>query len=217
MSISDFSVNRRAMIDSQLRTSGIMSPSVIAAMGAVPRENFVPKDLQSIAYMDRGIPLAAGRMLNPPIAAGLILEHAKVTAEDKILLIGASTGYLSALLSGMGQTLVVVEENAQLFETAKENLAEQKDLTWVSGPLADGAPDYAPYTLVIIDGSIQNLPDTIVEQISEGGRIITGQSEGSVSRLASGYKRAGKLALRAFADTEIAPLPGFASAKEFVF
>jgi protein-L-isoaspartate(D-aspartate) O-methyltransferase len=217
MSISDFSVNRRAMIDSQLRTSGIMSPSVIAAMGAVPRENFVPKDLQSIAYMDRGIPLAASRMLNPPIAAGLILEHAKVTAEDRILLIGGSTGYLSALLSGMGQTLVVVEENAQLFAAAKENLAEQKDLTWVSGALADGAPDYAPYTLVIIDGSIQNLPDTIVEQISEGGRIITGQSEGSVSRLASGYKRAGKLALRAFADTEIAPLPGFASAKEFVF
>jgi protein-L-isoaspartate(D-aspartate) O-methyltransferase len=217
MSISDFSVNRRAMIDSQLRTSGIMSPSVIAAMGAVPRENFVPKDLQSIAYMDRGIPLATGRMLNPPIAAGLILEQAEVTADDRILLIGASTGYLTALHSGMGQSLVAVEENAELYAAAQENLAGQKDLTLVLGPLADGAPDYGPYTLVIIDGSIQNLLDTIVEQISEGGRIITGQNEGSVSRLASGYKRAGKIALRAFADTEIAPLPGFASSKEFVF
>lgn len=215
--MSDFTANRRAMIDSQLRTNGIMSPTVIAAMGSVPREKFVPAHLQSIAYMDRSVPLGAGRVLNPPLAAALILEHANVQSDDKILLIGAGTGYLAALIAGQGASVLATEESADLLVQAHPNLSNYADITLVLAPLAAGAPDHAPFTLVIIDGAIEALPQAIVDQIAEGGRIITGIAEGAVRRLSMGYKRSGAVAFRAFADTEIAALPSFVRAKEFVF
>jgi protein-L-isoaspartate(D-aspartate) O-methyltransferase len=215
--MSDFTVNRRAMIDSQLRTNGIMSPAVIAAMGSVPRENFVPESFQSIAYMDRSVPLGAGRVLNPPLAAGLMLEQADVQKDDCILLVGAGTGYLAALLAGKGASIVATEESDDLMALAQANLAAQSAITLIAAPLAAGAPDHAPYSLVLIDGAIETLPQAIVDQIEDGGRIVTGIAEGAVRRLASGYKHNGAVALRAFADTEIAALPGFAHAKEFVF
>ena len=215
--MSDFTANRRAMIDSQLRTNGITSPDVIAAMGIVPRENFVPESLQSIAYMDRSVPLGAGRALNPPLAAGLMLEQAGVEKNDRILVIGAGTGYLAALLAGKVASIVATEESVDLMALAQTNLISQSGLTLVAAPLPAGAPDHAPYSLVLIDGAIEVLPQAIVDQMEEGGRIITGLAEGAVRRLASGYKHNGAAALRAFADTEIAALPGFAHAKEFVF
>ncbi len=215
--MSDFTVNRRAMIDSQLRTNGIMSPAVIAAMGMVPRENFVPESFQSISYMDRSVPLGASRVLNPPLAIGLMLEQADVQKDDRILLIGAGTGYLAALLAGRGASLVATEESADLMALAQANLTVQSGLTLIAAPLAGGAPDHAPYSLVLIDGAIETLTQAVVDQMQEGGRIVTGLAEGAVRRLASGYKRNGKVALRAFADTEIAALPGFAHTKEFIF
>jgi protein-L-isoaspartate(D-aspartate) O-methyltransferase len=215
--MSDFTANRRAMIDSQLRTNGIMSPAVIAAMGTLPREKFVPDSLQSIAYMDRSIPLGQGRHLNPPLSAGLILEHAAIKKGERILLIGAGTGYLATLIAGQGAQIVATEESADLLAQAQYNLAGQSDVTLIAAPLASGAAEYGPYSLVIIDGAIETLPQAIVDQLEEGGRIISGVAEGAVRRLASGIKRGGSVALRPFADTEIAVLPGFAHAKEFVF
>lgn len=215
--MSDFSVNRRAMIDSQLRTNGVMAPAVIAAMGTVLRENYVPAAFRTTAYMDRSVAIAAGRVLNPPLSTGLILQEANVTADDRILLIGAGTGYLAALLDGKGTSLTVTEESAELMAKAQANLANQANLTLIAQPLTLGAAEHAPYSLVLIDGAIEALPQHIMDQIDEGGRIVTGVTDGAARRIASGYKRGGKIALRAFADTEIAALASFARAKEFVF
>lgn len=215
--MTDFSVNRRAMIDSQLRTNGVTAPVVIAAMGAVPRENYVPAAFHTTAYMDRSVTIAAGRVLNPPLSTGLMLQEAHVTAGDRILLIGAGTGYLAALLDGKGTALIATEESPELMAKAQDNLANQKNLTLIAQPLTLGAADHAPYSLVLIDGAIETLPQHITDQIEEGGRIVTGVTDGAARRIASGYKRGGKIALRAFADTEIAALAGFAHAKEFVF
>ncbi len=215
--MTDYSIHRRAMIDSQLRTNGIMQVAVTAAMGSVARENFVPVSLQSAAYMDRSIPLGAGRMLNPPLATGLILQEAAVRRDDKILLIGAGTGYLTALLAVSGASIIATEQSAELFALAQANLAGKGNVKLVAAQFANGAPAYAPYTLLIIDGAIEALPQQIMDQIGEGGRIVTGIAEGAVRRLASGYKHGTSAALRTFADTEIAILPGFANAKEFVF
>jgi protein-L-isoaspartate(D-aspartate) O-methyltransferase len=215
--MSDFSANRRAMIDSQLRTSGVTAPAVIAAMGTVPRENYVPAAFRAIAYMDRSVTIAAGRVLNPPLSTGLMLQEANVTAGDRVLLIGVGTGYLAALLCGKCAALTAIEESAELMAKAQINLASQENLTLIAQPLTHGAAEHTPYSLVLIDGAIETLPQHITDQIDEGGRIVTGVADGAARRMASGYKRGGKIALRAFADTEIAALTGFAHAKEFVF
>lgn len=204
---------RRNMVDSQLRTSGVNTPWILAAMLATPREAFVPGD-GSTVYRDRSVSLGEGRMLSPAVATGQMLQLANVRAEDHVLLIGAGTGYLAALLAGRVASLVAVEESASLSSHCAANVPSA---TVVTGPHAAGAAEHAPYSLIIIDGAVEILPDILSEQLGDGGRIVTGVTDGPVTRLAMGVKHGSHLALRSSADMEIAALPGFARAKEFVF
>ena len=153
-------------------------------------------------------------MLNPPLAAGQMLMVAEPTATDRVLLIGAGTGYLAALLAGRVKSLVAVEESVQLADSFASNLP---DVDLLRGAHNDGAPGNAPFDLVIIDGTIEELPQMLADQLANGGRIVTGITDGAASRLAIGVKHNSHLALRTVADMEIAALPGFGRAKEFVF
>lgn len=213
----DFSPMRRAMIDSQLRTNGIVEPWILAAMGAAAREEYVPADRASTAYQDRGIPLGNGRMLNPPLTTAQMLSAAEVVPDDNILLIGGGTGYMAALVAGQAAAVTVVEESPELVAKLKEKFGKSRKVNVVEGPLSQGAAKSGPYSLVIIDGAIGALPEMITEQMADGGRVVSGYKDGSVSRLAIGYKHASGVTLRAFADGEVASLPGFEHAKEFIF
>ena len=204
---------RRNMVDSQLRTSGVNAPWILAAMLAAPREAFVPS-ANSAVYMDRSFPLGGGRMLNPPLAAGQMLSVAEPKATDRVLLIGAGTGYLAALLARRVTSLMAVEESAELADSFAANVP---DVRLLRGGHKTGAPDNAPFDLIIIDGAIEELGEQLADQLADGGRIVTGITDGPVTRLAIGVKRGSHLALRPVADMEIAALPGFARAKEFVF
>jgi protein-L-isoaspartate(D-aspartate) O-methyltransferase len=217
MSKQDFSQSRRFMVDSQLRTSGISQPWIIAAMGKIPRELFVPAAMRSVAYMDRSITISTARKLNPPVATGSLLAAADISSDDRILLIGAGTGYVAALLASRAAHVVAVEEDAELFSEAGTQLSGLDNVTLVQGPLAAGAPDHGPFSLIVIDGAIADLPPALVDQLSETGRMVTGLADGANSRLAVGYNRGGAIALKSFADTAIAPLPGFVRKAEFVF
>ncbi|MFN3747580.1 MAG: protein-L-isoaspartate O-methyltransferase family protein [Sphingorhabdus sp.] len=206
--------SRRHMIDSQLRTNGITAAWIVKAMGELPREAFLPEGKEAFAYLDRSVPLGEGRMLNPPLATAEILQAAEVTHDDHVLLIGAGTGYMAKLLSSRAGKLVAVESDAGLAKVARANVP---GLDLVEGILAEGHAKAAPYSLILIDGGIERLPDAIEVQLAEGGRIVTGLVDGPVRRLAIGTKHGGHVALRAFADIEVAALPGFEKAREFVF
>jgi protein-L-isoaspartate(D-aspartate) O-methyltransferase len=205
---------RRNMIDCQLRTSGVNEPWVIKAMGALPRENFVASEAAVAVYTDRPVPLGNGRMLNPPVVTGLMLQAATPKKTDKILIIGAGSGYLAALVAPYVAEVVAVETDANLTENARINVPFAHI---VEGPLAAGHAENAPYSLILIDGAIETLPQGLADQLAEGGRIVTGITEGPALRLASAVKHGVHLALRAFADAEIAKLPGFERAREFIF
>ena len=204
---------RRTMVDSQLRPSGVNVAWVLAAMLETPREIFLPGQ-ESIAYVDRALPVADGRWLNPPVAHAQMLMLADLADGDRVLLVGAGSGYLAALLGHRGIMPVAVEESALLGQAFAANLPNVK---LVHGPLAAGAADHAPFDCIIIDGAISALPDSLVAQLVDGGRVVAGLSEGPVTRLANGIKRGSAVALRPAVDMEIDPLPGFAQRKEFVF
>lgn len=195
MESANFNNMRRAMVDSQLRTNGVTEPWIVAAMSSVAREKFVPDALRTTAYTDRSIALVGGKTLNPPLSTALMLQAAEVRADDKILLVGAPKGYVATLLSARAKQLVVCETLSNLPETARK-----------------GA-----FSLIIIDGAVEDLPDALVALAAEGARIVTGVNERGVTRLAAGYARGGKVALRPFIDSEIAPLAEFARKPEFVF
>ena len=207
---------RSAMIDSQLRTNDVIDPAVVGAMGAVAREAHVPAALASVAYMDRAIALGEGRALNAPLVTGRMLVAAAVRPGQRVLLVGSATGYTAALLAKLGAEVHAVEERADLIEAARA-AAGDSAIAWTQGPLAAGAPKAAPFDRIIIEGAVETLPDALVAQLAEGGRIVAARRDGSVSRLVQGVKAGGTVALRAFADMDVAPLPGFAAPKGFRF
>lgn len=207
---------RSAMIDSQLRTNDVIDAAVVGAMAAVPREAHVPAHLASVAYMDRAIALGHGRLLNAPLVTGRMLVAAAIRPGQRVLLIGSATGYTAALLSRLGAEVHAVEEQAALMAIAQAANADTT-IRWVAGPLTDGAPGAAPFDRIIVEGAIETLPDTLAAQLVEGGRLVTAQPDGAVTRLVQGVKAGGVIPLRSFADMDVAPLPGFSVAAGFQF
>ncbi|MEA3390926.1 MAG: protein-L-isoaspartate O-methyltransferase [Pseudomonadota bacterium] len=210
MTEQNFSSMRTAMVESQLRTSDVDDPRVIAVMARVPREDFVPAQRRAMAYVDRPIPLGSGRALNPPLVTGRLLKEAQVEAGDKVLLIGAATGYAAALLTGLGATVTAVEE---------EGVADiaAPGVSLVRGPLNAGAPAGAPYDLLFIDGAVEEVPAAIVQQLADGARVVTGIVDKGVTRLCSGRVADGLVGLNRLTDIEMVVLPGFGAPKAFTF
>lgn len=204
---------RAAMIDSQLRTNEVIDPAIVGAMGAVAREAHVPPALAGVAYMDRAIPLGTGRALNAPLVTGRMLVAAMVRPGMRVLLVGAATGYSAACLALLGADVFALEESAALAAIAPAN----GRIHWIAGPLAAGAPDQGPFDRIIVEGAIDALPQALIDQLVEGGRLITATRDGAVTRLVQGVKTGGTLALRPFADMDVAPLPGFAKPAGFQF
>ncbi|WP_022681386.1 protein-L-isoaspartate O-methyltransferase family protein [Sphingobium bisphenolivorans] len=210
MTEQNFSSMRAAMVESQLRTSDVDDRRVIGAMAHVAREDFVPAERRAMAYVDRSIPLGNGRSLNPPLATGRLLKEAQIAPGDRVLLIGAATGYAAALLSAMGAQVTAVEE-----EGGPELVGA--NATLVRGPLSAGAPEGAPYDVLFVDGAIEEVPATLVQQLVDGARVVTGIVEGGVTRLCSGRVVGGALGLSRLADLELVLLPGFSAPQRFTF
>jgi protein-L-isoaspartate(D-aspartate) O-methyltransferase len=216
MTEHNFDHMRRAMIASQLRTTGTNDPRVLAAMGEVPRERFVPRENASLAYTDGAIPLGQGRALNPPMVIGRLLTEARVGSSDRVLLIGAGMGYSAELLGRLAASVVAVEQDKALLAQAREAVTAL-NVRLVEGDLAAGWADGAPYDLILIDGAVEEVPPAMVDQLAEGGRLAAVIMERGVTRLAIGRRAGGGFGMTSFADAAAATLPGFARAVEFSF
>jgi len=211
-----FEPMRRAMVASQLRTTGVNDPRVIAAMGDVARERFVPEDRRSLAYADAAVPLGAGRALNPPMVLGRMLTEARLTGAERALVIGAGTGYAAAVLARLVASVVALEEDAKLAGFAKAALAGS-GVDLATGPLAKGWAKGAPYDFILIDGAVGHVPLAIVRQAADGGRISLALADDGVTRLAIGRVVAGAFGTTVYADAAAASLPGFETPRGFSF
>lgn len=188
---TNFAEARRAMIVSQLRTSGVNEPWVLEAMANVPRENFVPAELRDAAYIDRAVPLGDGRFLGAPLVQGKTLQEAAPKKTDKVLLVGDGEGYLATLLRPLVGTLDAMV------------------------PAAAGEAGGGEYDLIVIDGAIEVLPDALSARLAEGGRVVTGLTERGVTRLAAGTKANGVTSLLPLAELGIPVLSEFAAPKRW--
>jgi len=202
---------RRAMVDSQLRTTAVNDPRVVAAMGKVARERFVPADKASLAYLDKTLPVAPGRGMPSPMVVGRLLTEARVREGDKALVIGAGSGYSAAVLAELGAVVTALEEDEALAGNATRGVRR------VSGPLAKGWPKGAPYDLILFDGAAEEIPAAIINQLADGGRLAAPIVQNGVTRLALGRKAGGGFGMQSFADAEAPILPGFAVEKGFSF
>lgn len=191
---TDFAVARKAMIDSQLRPSGVNDDRVLSAMGRTAREDFIPAVARNYAYMDRAIALGGGRFLAAPLVHGRMLVEAEPSSSDSALLVSTGSGYLAELLRPLVGSLEVVD--------AADVAARKKK---------------GCFSLLIIDGAIEELPDVLAAQLAENGRIVTGLVTRGVTRLAAGRSIAGQVSLLPLAEIGMPILPEFAAPKRWSF
>jgi protein-L-isoaspartate(D-aspartate) O-methyltransferase len=189
---------RKAMIDSQLRVSGVNDEWVLAAFSRTAREDYVPAAARGHAYIDRSIPLDDGHALPAPLVHGRMLTEAAPTAQDSALLVSCGSDYLAALVRPLVGALDVVSAADAVKRTGKGT--------------GKGA-----YTLLLVDGAIEHLPDGLAADLAEGGRIVTGLTENGVTRLAAGRKIGGAIALLPLAEIGIPVLNEFTAAKRWSF
>ncbi|MFW2828887.1 protein-L-isoaspartate O-methyltransferase family protein [Sphingomonas sp. ID0503] len=214
MTEQNFDAMRQAMVASQLRTNEVNDPRVIAAIAAVPRERFVPADRAAVAYIDRPVPLNARRALNTPMATSRLIVELETRPTDRALVIGAGSGYAAAILARLTASVTALEEDESLAGLAT---AELSGVETVIGPLVEGHAAGAPYDVILIDGAVERIPAAIIDQLADGGRIAAAIVDNGVTRLTVGRKSGGAVGLRAFADADAAPLPGFAEPPSFKF
>jgi protein-L-isoaspartate(D-aspartate) O-methyltransferase len=193
-----FAAARRAMIDSQLRTSGVTAPAVIAAMAALPRERYVPGPARDSAYIDRALPLRDGGALAAPLFHGRLLAEAAIQPAERVLVIENGTAYLTDLAKALAATVTGV------------SAAVAADLSAAS--LSGGAFD-----VILIDGAAEQLPDNLTGLLVEGGRLLTGLADRTVTRLALGRKIGGRISLLPLADIGIPMIAHFARPQGWSF
>ena len=191
----DTTAARKAMIDSQLRTSGVNEEFVLARMLSIPREDYLPADKASLAYIDRSIALGEAGHLAAPLFYGKLLLEAAPAPTDRVLLVEGGTGYLAELL----RPLVAEVTTVSAADAAAGNLPE------------------GTYSLILIDGAIEQLPEAFGAALEENGLIVSGLLLRKVTRLASGRKVAGQVALSPVEDLGIPVLHGFDRPKSWTF
>ncbi len=216
MTEHNFEHMRRAMVANTLRTTGVNDPRVLAAIGAVPRERFVPPELVPAAYADVLLPLGNGRELNSPMALGRMLNEASPQEGERALVIGAATGYAAAVLDRMVGSVVAVEEDPRLIEAAQKALSGTR-VRLFETRLTRGYPEGGPYDLILIDGAVEFVPPEIVEQLVDGGRVAAGLLDQGVTRIAIGRRAGEAFGMAPMADSASTILPGFVRPKTFSF
>jgi protein-L-isoaspartate(D-aspartate) O-methyltransferase len=223
----DFAAARRMMVDTQVRPSDVTDLRLIAAMLDVPREGFVPLDKQALAYLDLDVPVVtpaapAGRparyLLKPMVLAKLI-QAAEIAPTDRVLDIGCATGYSSAIISRLAESVVALEEDSELATAAARRLADlgARNVTIERRGLTAGWPSGAPYDVIVLEGAVAVPPKTLFAQLKEGGRLVCVLEEGPVGRAMLYRCRHGHVSGRPIFDAAAPELPGFAAPAEFIF
>jgi protein-L-isoaspartate(D-aspartate) O-methyltransferase len=210
--IPDFAAARAAMVESQLRPQGVSDPAVLKAMATVPREHFLPDHSRPLAYADRAVAIGSGRFLAAPAVLGQLLTEMTPERGQRALVVGAGTGYSAALLQAMGVEVVAVESSPELAARARELGIEV-----VEAPLETGHKKGAPYDQILIDGAVEVIPDAIVGQLADGGRLGTALVDRGVTRLVVGRKAGGAFGYLSIGDSGVPALPGFIRPKAFTF
>lgn len=222
--MNDFTAARLNMVESQVRPNGITDRRIIAAIESVPREAFVPESRRAMAYMDEDVVLdpADGsqgrRALIEVMAFARMLQHAAIKPGDKLLLVGAGTGYGAAVVSQIAANVVALESDAGLAATARTNLAGHANVKLVEGPLAGGVAAEQPFDVIVLEGRAEEVPQTLLDQLADDGRLVAVVGEAEISQACIYSRSGGAIAVRQVFDASVTALPGLRKKKPaFVF
>lgn len=214
--MADYDSRRRMMVDTQVRPSDVTKFPIIEAMLHVPREAFVPPALREAAYVGENLDIG-GRVMLDPRTLAKIIDLIDIQRTDVVLDVACGLGYSTAVLARLAEVVVAVEDDAARADAAQETLAEQgfDNAAVMTGVLAEGAPKSAPYDAILIQGAVEEVPEAILAQLREGGRICAIFAEDGVGVVRAGLKTDGRVSWRYGFNAGAPVLPGFARVRAF--
>lgn len=216
----DYTAARHNMVESQIRTNRIIDPAVTAALAEIPREVFVPKPMRGFAYVDEDLDVGGGRFILEPLVLARLLVGAGIRPTDVVLNIGDATGYATAVVSKLAQTVVALESDPEWAVRAGQSLSDLgiDNAAVVQGALDQGYAAQAPYDVILFSGAVTEVPVAICRQLADGGRLVgvvattPGVGKGAlVVRVGDTFGR------RVLFDAVTPLLPGFQPKPKFVF
>lgn len=223
--MGNFALQRKNMVESQVRPSDVVDRRILRAMLEIPREVFVPEDFRPLAYMDRDVPILtegdprnARTLLSPRVHAKMI--QALDLEENAIVLdVGCGTGYGSAIMARLAQTVVGLECEPALAEAATKALSALSidNVAIVVGPLPAGWPSEGPYDAILLNGVVPEVPVALLDQLKDGGRLAAIVSDAGVNRATLWQRSGSHFSSRSLFEAAAGPLPGFERKPEFVF
>jgi protein-L-isoaspartate(D-aspartate) O-methyltransferase len=217
----DFALARRNMVESQIRTNRVTDRAVIEALENLPREAFVAEALKDRAYLDEDLIIAPGRILMEPMVLARLLQAARIEETDLALVIAAASGYEAAAVARLASAVVALENNPALVASAKDHLGGQgaDTVSLLHGDLAKGHPGQGPYDVIFINGAVGELPNALVEQLAEGGRLVYVKTAPTVGggKAILVSKENGVVSETEVFDATIPALPEFAAQPKFNF
>lgn len=220
----DYEIQRKNMVESQVRPSDVTDRRIIRAMLELPREQFVPERLKPLAYMDGAVPLtsAAGharRSLLPPRTLAKLVQAAEIEPEAAVLVIGAGTGYGAVLLARLAQSVVALESDPELLGLARQALVETgaANVTLIEGPLTQGRPADGPYDAILIEGAVDAVQPELLDQLKDSGRLVAIVGNGTSGSATVWRRDSSTYGRTSVFDAAADILPGFERAPVFAF
>ena len=211
------------MVDGQVRVNDVTNAALIAAMLEIPREKFVPDARVSLAYIDEDLCVreAEGgkpaRYLMEPMVLAKLIQALAIVPSDRVLDIGCATGYSPAVLSLLAQSVVALEEDASLLKSAQKALGSRHNVKVANGPLAAGWAAGAPYDAILLEGAVERVPEALLGQLRDGGRLAAVIRKDSAAKAALFTRSGENISARRLFDAAVPPLPGFEMPESFVF
>jgi len=208
---------RLHMVNSQLRTGGIVDKVVLAAFLEVARQRFVAPEHESLAYLDRELPArgAKFRRLLAPMVLARMFQAVTVAAGDRALDVAGGSGYGAALLAAMGAKVVLLESDAGAAEAAKAELHNHVNV--IAGPLDSGAAALGPFDLIVVEGAFGVLPDRLIGLLADPGRLVGIDASSDSSQAVVYEKNGGGISRRVLFETKADLLEGFRPEASFAF
>jgi protein-L-isoaspartate(D-aspartate) O-methyltransferase len=215
----DFALQRKNMVESQVRPSDITDRRIIRAMLDVAREKFCPAASAATAYMDLDVKVSPTRYLTATRVLAKLIQGLDVAETDHVLIVGGATGYTSAIMARLAAKVTALEADAGLAATLAQNVAELglSNVLTATGALASGHAAGAPYDAILVDGAVADVPLALLDQLRDGGRLVAVVGVGRVGRITRWQRRGSAVSNRIFGDAGAPALPGFEKAAAFVF
>jgi len=215
----DFAQARLNMIEGQIRTNRVTDQFVLDALDELPREAFVPDALKSLSYVDEDIQVGAGRILMEPMVMARLMQAAAIEETDLALVIAAATGYEAAAIAKIASAVIAVESDVAMAHTATEHLAEQgaDTVTVVQDDLTVGNADHGPYDVIFINGAVDAVSAAILDQLSDGGRLVCVKTAKGMDKAVLITKTDGVVSETELFDANIPALAEFKAETTFTF